>query len=216
MDLSWYALNNLSPGETIGIDEVGRGPLAGPVVAAAVWVSDIAATEIEQSRASVNDSKKLSSRQRQKVLSWLKTQTQDAIRYSIGEASVEEIDKLNILQATFLAMERAYHGLKLDNLDVLVDGNRAPQLQARSVKTVVKGDSNVLSIALASIIAKEYRDNLMRNLALHYPDYEWNSNVGYGTQQHIEAIIRYGVTEHHRKTFSPVKELLLAKTIVES
>ncbi len=216
MDLSWYALNNLSPGETIGIDEVGRGPLAGPVVAAAVWVSDIAATEIEQSHASVNDSKKLSSRQRQKVLSWLKTQTQDAIRYSIGEASVEEIDKLNILQATFLAMERAYHGLKLDNLDVLVDGNRAPQLQARSVKTVVKGDSNVLSIALASIIAKEYRDNLMRNLALHYPDYEWNSNVGYGTQQHIEAIIRYGVTEHHRKTFSPVKELLLAKTIVES
>ncbi len=207
MDSLWYLENNLNPSDCIGIDEVGRGPLAGPVVAAAVWISDEGVALIEKDKVDVRDSKKLSHKQRKKILNWIDKQPEEILKYSIASASVEEIDSLNILQATFLAMERAYISLKLTKPFTLVDGNKSPKLENTQVRTIVKGDNTVISIALASIIAKEYRDNLMKELSKKYPQYGWNTNVGYGSQQHICAIIQYGATPHHRKTFAPVKDL---------
>ncbi len=210
MDSLWYLENNLSPSDCIGIDEVGRGPLAGPVVTAAVWISDEGVALIEKDKIDVRDSKKLSHRQRKKILNWIDKQPEEVLKYSIASASVEEIDSLNILQATFLAMERAYISLNLTKPFTLVDGNKAPELENTQVRTIVKGDDTVMSIALASIIAKEYRDNLMRELDKKYPQYGWNTNVGYGSQRHICAIIQYGATPYHRKTFAPVKDLDIA------
>lgn len=207
MNSLWYLENNVSPDDCIGIDEVGRGPLAGPVVTAAVWVSAEGIALIEKDEVVVRDSKKLSHRQRKKVLDWIAKQPEEILKYSIGTASVEEIDSLNILQATFLAMQRAYSSLNLTKPLTLVDGNKAPQLENTRVQTVVKGDDAVMSIALASIIAKEHRDNLMKELDKKYPQYGWDTNVGYGSQKHIMAIIQYGATPHHRKTFAPVKDL---------
>ncbi len=207
MNDNWYIENMVKPEDSIGIDEVGRGPLAGPVVATAVWLSEKAIAGIERANIIIRDSKKLSPKQREKTYSWVKEQPEDILKYSIAWASVEEIDKLNILNATMLAMQRAYNELNLNKDIVLVDGNKAPNLGNVNVKTIVKGDSKILSISLASIIAKEYRDNFMKNLAKKHPYYGWENNMGYGSQQHIYAILRYGATVHHRKTFSPVKDL---------
>lgn len=206
----WYLENNLDPNDCIGIDEVGRGPLAGPVVAAAVWISEEGIALIEKNEIEVRDSKKLSHKQRKKILNWIDKQPKEILKYSISLASVEEIDSLNILQATFLAMKRAYSSLNLVKPFTLVDGNKAPELENTVVKTIVKGDDTVISIALASVIAKEYRDNLMRELSKKYPQYGWSTNVGYGSQQHIYAILQYGATPHHRRTFAPVKDLDIA------
>lgn len=203
----WYLENGISPDDCIGIDEVGRGPLAGPVVATAVWISEKGIALIEKNKIEVRDSKKMSHKQRKKTLDWINKQPQEILKYSIAMASVEEIDSLNILQATFLAMKRAYSSLSLTKPFTLVDGNKAPPLENTQVQTVIKGDNTVMSIALASIIAKEYRDNLMKELDKKYPQYGWNTNVGYGSQQHIYAIFQYGATPHHRKTFAPVKDL---------
>lgn len=197
----------MSPDDCIGIDEVGRGPLAGPVVTAAVWVSAEGIALIEKDEIVVRDSKKLSHNQRKKVLNWIEKQPEEILKYSIGTASVEEIDSLNILQATFLAMQRAYTSLNLSKPLTLVDGNKAPELKNTQVRTIVKGDDTIMSIALASIIAKEHRDNIMKELDKKYPQYGWSTNVGYGSQRHICAIIQYGATPHHRKTFAPVKDL---------
>ena len=207
MNFLWYLENNISPDDSVGIDEVGRGPLAGPVVAAAVWISEKCLALIEKEDLEINDSKKLSSKQRKKIVEWSKKQDNDVISYAIGSASVEEIDSLNILNATMLAMRRAYEELNLQKNLTLVDGNKAPDLKNTRVMTIVKGDSLVPSIALASIIAKEYRDDIMERLSEKFPQYGWNTNVGYGSKSHIYSILQYGATEHHRKTFSPIKDL---------
>ncbi len=207
MNSLWYLENNVSPDDCIGIDEVGRGPLAGPVVTSAVWISEQGIALIEKSELVVRDSKKLSHKQRKKVLDWIDKQPENIMKYSIGIASVEEVDSLNILQATFLAMRRAYSSLNLKKSFTLIDGNKAPELKNTQVRTIVKGDDTVMSIALASIIAKEHRDNLMKELDKEYPQYGWDTNVGYGSQKHIYAIIQYGATPYHRKTFAPVRDL---------
>ncbi len=207
MNPLWYLENNTSPNDCIGIDEVGRGPLAGPVVAAAAWISEEGIAALEKSNIIVRDSKKLSAKQRRTVMDWLSKQDPSIVKYATAQASVEEIDTLNILNAALLAMKRAHEALNLKKPLTLVDGNRTPELKDTQVKTIVKGDDTVISIALASIIAKESRDNLMKELSQKFPQYGWNTNVGYGSQQHIQAIVQYGVTEHHRKTFSPIKDL---------
>jgi len=205
--MAWYEENNISIENSIGIDEVGRGPLAGPVVTAAVWISDIAALKLEQDKLAVRDSKKMSANQRAKVIEWIDNQHYDLIRYSIGHATVEEIDELNILKAALLAMKRAHDSLGIQKEYVLIDGNKIPDIDAPHVIPIIGGDNKVLSISLASIIAKEYRDALMKKLSLEYPYYGWATNVGYGSQKHIEAILQYGITPYHRKTFAPIKDL---------
>ncbi|GHT99071.1 hypothetical protein FACS1894126_5080 [Alphaproteobacteria bacterium] len=197
---------------SIGIDEVGRGPLAGPVVSAAVWIcADIAKYLEENSKIlPVRDSKKMTRKQRQKIVEWIDSCPSDQIKYSIGYATVEEIDELNILNASLLSMERAYNGVcSTGVLLALVDGNVAPDIKGVEIKTIVKGDDKVLSISLASIIAKEYRDNYMRNLSEQFSHYSWDTNVGYGTAAHLQAIAKYGITPHHRKSFAPVSQLSL-------
>ncbi|MBR1735309.1 MAG: ribonuclease HII [Alphaproteobacteria bacterium] len=216
MTLQWFHNNNININSTIGIDEVGRGPLAGPVVSAAVWISEELAKTLEsQSKSmSVRDSKKLSHKQRQKLLEWIGKQSADSIKYGIGVASVQEIDEVNILQATMLSMKRACNNLKQlwasknEIQLILIDGNAAPSFSdfSANIKTVVKGDSLVLSISLASIIAKEYRDAIMFDLAKSFPQYGWQTNVGYGTKAHLDAIKDFGITQYHRKSFAPVRD----------
>lgn len=214
MTLSWYASNNTDIEDSIGIDEVGRGPLAGPVISSAVWICSNLARFLEENNRvfPVRDSKKMTHLQRARVVSWINQQSHNLIRYSIGFASVEEIDELNILRASLLSMKRAYDSLGIKKSIILVDGNIAPDFDdcdEIDVKTIVGGDSKVLSISLASIIAKEYRDNLMRKLAKDFPQYKWNTNVGYGSKAHLEAISKFGITCHHRKSFSPISNILL-------
>ncbi len=180
-----------------GVDEVGRGPLAGPVVAAAVILP---ADFPEEIALKIKDSKKMSASAREKIVGPLK----NSCRFAIAEASVEEIDKLNILWAAMLAMQRAVEGLAASIDCALIDGNRTPELSCRAFP-IVKGDDLSLSIAAASIIAKVHRDALMAKLALEYPHYGWERNAGYGTSEHIEALARFGVTQWHRVSFGPVR-----------
>ncbi|MDE1172527.1 MAG: ribonuclease HII [Parvibaculaceae bacterium] len=187
-----------APGHLIcGIDEVGRGPLAGPVLAVAVILDEQRIPE------GLDDSKALTARRREAL--------HDALTgccdWSAGVASVEEIDRINILQATMLAMSRAVDGLKTAPALALVDGNRAPALRCPA-KPIVKGDGRVLSIAAASIIAKVIRDRLMTELALEHPGYGWERNAGYGTAEHLDALKRLGATAHHRKSFAPIRNIL--------
>jgi ribonuclease HII len=128
-------------------------------------------------------------------------QPQELLRYAIDHATVEEVDRLNVLNATLLAMERAHNSLGIRKKYALIDGNKAPNLENTEIKTVIKGDDKVLSISLASIVAKEHRDAIMRQLAVEYPHYSWETNVGYGSQRHLQAILTNGITPHHRKTF---------------
>lgn len=212
----WYVENNIGVADCVGIDEVGRGPLAGPVVAAAVWIDEIGVQTLRNSGLVVRDSKKMTATLRQKVVDWIKTMSDSPegerhVKAFIAQASVDEIDSMNILHATMLAMQRAYTGLGVTSKFILVDGNRGPNIPQAEVKTVIKGDDKVLAISLASIIAKQYRDGLMHELAKKYPQYGWDANVGYGTKQHIQAINEVGITEHHRKSFSPVKEIVAAE-----
>ncbi|MDR2646423.1 MAG: ribonuclease HII [Holosporaceae bacterium] len=200
MNLTWYDENEISPDDSIGIDEVGRGPLAGPVVAAAVWIRRSLVIELAHSNLTVRDSKKMTANQRKKVVNWIKLQCPGEFHYSIATVTAAEIDKINILRATLLAMEKSHKLLGISVGHVLVDGDKAPNIV--HVHTIIKGDNKVPSISLASIIAKEYRDDLMRKLALKYPCYGWETNVGYGTKEHLKAIFKYGVTPHHRQTFS--------------
>lgn len=176
-----------------GIDEAGRGPLAGPVVAAAVVLSLKEEDEIE----GLNDSKKLSQKKREKLC---KEIMEKSIDYSIGIATVEEIEEINILKATFLAMQRALEGLKKKPVYCIVDGNRDPNL---SIPTdcVIKGDSISASIAAASIIAKVKRDEMMIELDRKYPNYGFSKHKGYGTKFHYEQILKHGITKIHRKSF---------------
>ena len=186
----------------IGIDEVGRGPLAGPVVSAAVRLSKNFKTD------DLNDSKKISKSKRQEIYNLI-IETCD---YQIGIANVVEIDKYNILQATFLSMNRAIKKFNLpSNYKILVDGPWSFDKKNQNIIPKIKGDTIYPSIAAASIVAKVYRDNLMLNLSKKYSNYFWERNYGYGTKKHIEAIKNYGVTEHHRKTFAPIHKILSLK-----
>jgi ribonuclease HII len=194
----------------VGIDEAGRGPWAGPVVAAAVWL-DPARLPLELSR-SLDDSKKLTAAKREDLYAAmcdLAGRGGALLSLAVGEASVAEIDRLNILQATLLAMCRAVAGLGFRPDLALVDGNRAPALRCR-VETVVGGDAKSLSIAAASVVAKVTRDRAMGRLAEAHPGYGWERNAGYGTAEHRAALIGLGVTPHHRRSFRPVREALNA------
>lgn len=178
-------------GITVGVDEAGRGPLAGPVVAAAVIIKDPLLL------GEVNDSKKLSKLKREKLFNIITENTE----YAIAQASVEEIDELNILQATLLAMRRAIKLIKIKFDNILIDGNISPYKKHPNIFPIIKGDAKSLSIAAASILAKVTRDNIMNDLHISYPHYCWNKNAGYGTKLHIEAIKTSGITIHHRKKF---------------
>ncbi len=174
-----------------GVDEAGRGPLAGPVFAAAVILPQGLAIE------GIDDSKKLSEKKREALYDEIKSL---AVAFNVAFATEKEIDEINILNATFLAMKRAVYGLSLRPDLVFVDGNRAPALELPT-KTIVKGDSLSASIAAASILAKVERDRLMKKLSEKYPDYGLEKHKGYGTKMHVEAIKRHGPAEVHRNSF---------------
>lgn len=180
-----------------GVDEVGRGPLAGPVVAAAVIV------DMDNIPEGINDSKKLSKKNRLKISNEIKKYS----TYCIAEASVKEIDKINILQASLLAMKRAIEGLPKKPLTVLVDGKFKPKIDFPT-HSIIKGDTLSLSIAASSIIAKVHRDNLMTDFSKKYPEYLWEKNAGYGTKEHLLAIKKCGITPIHRKSFKPIHNIL--------
>jgi ribonuclease HII len=188
-------------GLVAGIDEAGRGPLAGPVVAAAAILDP--ETLPDGLAEAIDDSKRLTAERRVAAFALLRP----VARIGIGAASVEEIDRVNILQATFLAMARAVAALGVTPDLALVDGDRLPPLPCRA-QTVVGGDALCLSIAAASIAAKVTRDRLMTRLALRYPGFGWETNVGYGTDEHLTALDALGVTRHHRRTFAPVAKAL--------
>lgn len=181
-----------------GVDEVGRGPIAGPVTAAAVVL------DAENLPTGLNDSKKLSARKREQLFD----QIMRTSVVSIAHASVDEIDDLNILYASHLAMVRACNGLPLRPSVALIDGNLVPQDLGLKAVPVVKGDARSLSIAAASIVAKVTRDRLMVDLAQQYPGYGWSQNAGYPTKAHLEALRDIGVTPHHRRSFRPVHNIL--------
>ena len=192
-------------GRVAGIDEAGRGPLAGPVFAAAA-VIDRARAKRKLLRL-IDDSKKLTLEQREEAYESMIVS--GVVHFAIAEASVEEIDSINILQATFLAMRRALRALGEAQPDVvLVDGDRLPpQLGCRG-ETIVGGDAHSYSIAAASILAKVARDRYMSQLAATSPDYGWQTNRGYGSTGHLEALALLGPTPHHRRSFAPVTRLL--------
>lgn len=179
-----------------GVDEVGRGPLAGPVTAAAVILNPDDIPE------GLGDSKALTAKARAAVADQIHAKAQ----VSIAHASVEEIDLLNILAASHLAMERAVAALDADF--ALVDGNRLPKGLALPAEAIVKGDARSMSIAAASIVAKICRDEIMESLAQQFPGYGWEKNAGYPTQAHRDALIARGVTPHHRRSFAPVHKIL--------
>ena len=187
------------PGLVAGVDEAGRGPLAGPVVAAAVIL------RAEDCPEGLDDSKALSARRRAMLEAEIKAR---ALCWGLGVASVEEIDRINILWATMLAMTRAVEALGRDCQHVLVDGNRVPDWRWPATP-VVGGDARCLSIAAASILAKEARDRMMREAAVIHPHYGWESNKGYGSAQHLAALRTHGPTPLHRRSFAPVAQMLL-------
>ena len=181
----------------VGVDEAGRGSWAGPVVACAVILDPkISSTEL---LAGLDDSKRISKKKREK-LNYLLT---SSASIGVGVSSVEEIDKLNILQATFVAMKRSIENLGISPGMILVDGNTLPNWPYNS-KPIIKGDSRSLSIAAASIVAKVSRDRMMTNLANNYPEYGWERNAGYGTKLQQQALSEHGITKHHRLSFKPV------------
>lgn len=175
-----------------GVDEAGRGPLAGPVFAAAVILP------IDCEIEGLNDSKKLSEKKRELLFDVIK---EKAIAYSIASASVDEIEEVNILKATFLAMNRAISGLNIKSDFAIIDGNRVPDNIAVECATLVKGDSKSMSVAAASILAKVARDRLLLEYDEKFPEYNFKKHKGYGTKEHYEAIAKHGICEVHRKSF---------------
>ena len=182
-------------GYICGIDEVGRGCLAGPVVAAAI-ILDFNSIPI-----GINDSKKIPKGKRKIIYDELKI---TAIDFAIGQASNIEIDKINILNASLLAMKRAYKNLKTPSKLALIDGTYSPEINCKTIN-IIKGDSKSLSIAASSIIAKQYRDKLMEEIGNKYPKYNFKNNAGYGTKEHYKSIESNGLTEFHRKSFKLFK-----------
>lgn len=196
-------LENKYKGRVVcGVDEVGRGCLAGDVYACAVILPGGFPYDIMQQ---LQDSKKLTAKKRE----YLAEQIKKHATYNIGIATVEEIDEINILHAAMLAMQRAVEGLSTNAEVCLIDGNRAPKIANRELETVIKGDSLSCSIAAASIIAKVERDAKMAELAIQFPHYAWENNAGYGTKAHLFGIEQFGVTKWHRKSFAPIKQMQL-------
>lgn len=191
--LAWDA-----PGLVAGVDEAGRGPLAGPVVAAAVILDEL------NPIAGLADSKKLTPLRRERLYDEIRAK---ALCCAVAEASVEEIDRLNILQATMLAMRRAVDGLRLKPVKVLVDGNRLPPLDVLA-EAIVKGDAKVPAISAASILAKVHRDRWCAEFHREYPQYGFDGHKGYGTAAHMAALRAHGACPQHRRSFSPVAEVL--------
>ena len=200
-----------SKGAVIGVDEAGRGPWAGPVTATAFWINPEWKDKLPKT---LTDSKKLTALKREQVRQELCAEDNGHL-WAIRHSSVVEIDRVGILQATFSAMTEAVFALSdmlfqrqsLKLSMVLVDGNLLPPLDT-DCKAVIRGDSRSLSIAAASILAKQARDEIMQDLATTYPDYGWQTNAGYGTKGHQIALQQFGVTSHHRKSFAPIKNLL--------
>ena len=180
-----------------GVDEVGRGSLVGPVYAAAVILN------LSINKKLLKDSKKLSKKRREILAQYIKKNS----TWAIAKASISEIEKKNILQASLMAMKRAILKLRKKPSMILIDGNKLPKIENYKLKSVIKGDQKIPSISAASIIAKVTRDKIISNLGKNFKDYNWNKNYGYGTKQHIKAIKRLGITPHHRKTFSPINKL---------
>ena len=180
-----------------GVDEVGRGSLIGPVYAAAVILDKSINKKL------LKDSKILTKSKREILSKYIK---ENSI-WAVGKSSVEEIEKLNILQASLLAMKRAIKKLKKKPMLVLIDGNKLPNLENYNLKSVIKGDQRIPSISAASIIAKVTRDKMIANLGKKFEGYYLDKNSGYGTKQHLKAIKNLGITSHHRKTFSPINKL---------
>ncbi len=199
-NLPWHP-----PGLVAGVDEAGRGPLAGPVVAAAVILDDM------KPIAGLNDSKKLTANRREVLYDEIRAK---ALCFCIAQASVQEIDEINILQATMLAMRRAVMGLRLKPVLVLVDGNQLPQIDVQA-EAIVKGDSLVQAISAASILAKVTRDRWCERLDAQYPQYGFAGHKGYGTAAHLAALRTHGATAEHRRSFSPVAQVLLAGPVCE-
>ena len=199
--LNWleYEIEAKSKGykAVCGVDEAGRGPLAGPVCAAAVILPENTIID------GVNDSKKLSEKKREALFDVIKS---SARSYCIAYATVEEIESMNILNATMLAMKRAVEGLDVKADYAMIDGNRLPDLNIDS-EFIIKGDAKSMSIAAASILAKVSRDRLLREYAKEYPEYQFDKHKGYGTKMHCEAIQKYGVLPIHRKSFMTAKVL---------
>ena len=177
-----------------GVDEVGRGSLIGPVYAAAVILNKSINKKI------LKDSKSLTQKKREILSTYIKKNS----IWAIGKASVKEIDKINILQASLLAMKRAIKKLKKKPSHILIDGNKVPELKNYNLKAVIKGDQKIPSISAASIIAKVSRDKFITTLARDNKGYGWDQNFGYGTKQHLKAIKKLGINKHHRKTFSSI------------
>ena len=180
-----------------GVDEVGRGSLIGPVYAAAVVLNKTINIKL------LKDSKSLTKSKREKLSKYIKKNSE----WSIGKASIKEIEKINILQASLLAMKRAIKKLKKKPSLVLIDGNKLPKINNYNLKSIIKGDQKIPSISAASIIAKVTRDKIVTNLGKKFKGYYWDQNFGYGTKKHLKAIKKLGVTKHHRKTFSPINKI---------
>ena len=189
---------------------MGRGPWAGPVVAAACCFKNLKSDLIKFDI--FNDSKKLTKKQREKCYRHILDLKKNLLlEFYIGQASVKEIDKLNILKASLLAMKRAINGFdkkKFSNTLIIVDGINKPDITDFESLTLVKGDEKSISIASASIIAKIYRDDIMKKLSINFPEYKWEQNMGYGTADHINALKSIGISKHHRKTFKPISKLI--------
>ena len=181
-----------------GVDEVGRGSLIGPVYAAAVILRNTA------NKKKFKDSKKLSKKKREELEIYIKRNTY----WSIGSANVKEIEKLNILNASLLAMKRAIKKLNKKPSQVLIDGNKIPKIKNYNLKCVIKGDEKIPEISAASIIAKVARDRLITKMSKKFAEYAWDKNAGYGTKLHLIAIKKFGATKHHRKTFDPIHNIL--------
>ena len=180
-----------------GVDEVGRGSLIGPVYAAAVVLNK------SINRRLLKDSKILSKSKREVLSKYIKKNS----IWAIGKASTKEIEKINILNASLLAMERAVKKLKKKPVLVLVDGNKLPEMKNYKLKSIIKGDQKIPSISAASIIAKVTRDKMITNLGKKFKGYYWDQNYGYGTKQHLKAIKNLGITSQHRKNFSPINKI---------
>jgi ribonuclease HII len=181
-----------------GVDEVGRGSLIGPVYAAAVILNKSINKKL------LKDSKSLSKDKREKIFSYIKNNS----IWALGQASVKEIEKMNILNASLLAMKRAIKKLKKKPNLVLVDGNKLPYLKNYNLKYIIKGDQKIPSISAASIVAKVSRDKFITALSKKFKNYGWDTNCGYGTKKHLTALKKFGITKYHRKTFSPISNKL--------
>jgi len=202
-----FSIEQKIEGPVIGLDEVGRGPLAGPVISCGCSFKDY--IQRDEYLKFILDSKKLSPKKREESFKYLQSLKKESmIDYHLGISSVDEIDSLNILEATKLSMKRVIDKFSLKSPTLIIDGNFSLQYKNYSEQSIIKGDQLSLSIAAASIIAKVHRDRLMTILSNKHKDFGWEKNAGYGTKKHIDEIKKLGPTIHHRKSFEPIKSIL--------